>query len=74
MSPLFGYLTLGEAVFGAGLLAFAPYRRQFIATLRSNMAALMAITGANELINIGDEAWRALCAPACAVLLIVTSR
>jgi hypothetical protein len=44
---------VGEAVFGAALLAFAPYRRQFIATLRSNTAALMAITGANELINIG---------------------
>jgi uncharacterized membrane protein len=47
------WMYVGEAAFGAALMAFGPYRRQFIATLRSNTAALMAITGVNELINIG---------------------
>jgi hypothetical protein len=32
-------MYVGEAAFGAAPLAFAPYRPQFIAALRSNTAA-----------------------------------
>jgi len=43
----------GEAVFGAGLLAIRSCRRQFSDLLRANTGALLAINGANELINLG---------------------
>ena len=44
---------VGEAIFGAGILAVPAYRRQFEALLRSNTSALLSISGANELINLG---------------------
>jgi drug/metabolite transporter (DMT)-like permease len=44
---------VGEAIFGAGILAFPSYRRQFATLLRTNTAALLSINGANELINLG---------------------
>lgn len=44
---------VGEAIFGAGILAFPPYRRQFATLLRTNTLALVSINGANELINLG---------------------
>jgi drug/metabolite transporter (DMT)-like permease len=44
---------LGEAIFGAGILAFPSYRRQFRTLLRTNTLALLSINGANELINLG---------------------
>jgi uncharacterized membrane protein len=44
---------VGEAVFGAGILAFPSYRRQFATLLRTNTSALLSINGANELINLG---------------------
>jgi uncharacterized membrane protein len=43
----------GEVLFGAGLLAAPACRRQFVAMLRSNTAALLAINASNELINLG---------------------
>lgn len=43
----------GEALFGAGILAFPAYRRQFVTLLKTNTGALLAINGANELINLG---------------------
>ncbi len=44
---------VGEAVFGFALLTIAPYRRQFLTLLRRSRTALLAINGANELINLG---------------------
>jgi len=43
----------GEGLFGLALLAYTPYRRQFVALLRQNTGAVLAINGANELINLG---------------------
>jgi uncharacterized membrane protein len=43
----------GEALFGAGLLAMARHRREFLALLRSNAARVLTINGANEIINLG---------------------
>lgn len=45
----------GEAAFGFGVLAIPAYYRQFSALFRSNRAALLAINGANELINLGGS-------------------
>jgi drug/metabolite transporter (DMT)-like permease len=47
------WMFVGEAIFGAALLMIASYRRQFIALLRANTAALLTINGSNELINLG---------------------
>lgn len=47
------WLFAGEALFGAALLLIAPYRRQFVALLRANTAALLSINASNELINLG---------------------
>jgi uncharacterized membrane protein len=47
------WMFVGEAIFGAALLMVGSYRRQFIALLRSNTAALLSINGSNELINLG---------------------
>jgi len=47
------WMFVGEAIFGAALLAIASFRQEFIRLLRSNTAALLTINGANELINIG---------------------
>ena len=47
------WLFAGEAAFGAALLMVGPYRRQFMTLLRTNTAALLAINGSNELINLG---------------------
>lgn len=44
---------VGEALFGFAILAVPSYRRQFAALLRANTGALLAINGANELINLG---------------------
>lgn len=43
----------GEAVFGFGLLTIARYRRKFLFLFRTSRTALLAINGANELINLG---------------------
>jgi len=44
---------VGQALFGGILLAIARYRRQLAALLRANPAPVLAISGANELINLG---------------------
>jgi drug/metabolite transporter (DMT)-like permease len=43
----------GEALFGLGLVAVPRYRRQFAQLFRTSPGAVMAINGANELINLG---------------------
>jgi drug/metabolite transporter (DMT)-like permease len=47
------WMFAGEALFGAGFLCLSRYRTQFVRLLRSNTAALLAINGSNELINLG---------------------
>jgi drug/metabolite transporter (DMT)-like permease len=47
------WMFVGEAVFGAALLMVVSYRRQFVAVLRTNTAALLSINASNELINLG---------------------
>jgi len=47
------WMYVGEAIFGCGLLLVPMYRRQLLAMLRVNTAALLSINGSNELINLG---------------------
>jgi drug/metabolite transporter (DMT)-like permease len=47
------WMFVGEAIFGAALLMIPSYRRQFIALVRTNTAALLSINASNELINLG---------------------
>jgi hypothetical protein len=44
---------VGEALFGIGIIAVPAYRRQFAALFRKSPGAVVAINGANELINLG---------------------
>ena len=44
---------VGEALFGVGILLVPRYWRQFLLLLKTNTAALLAVNGANELINLG---------------------
>jgi uncharacterized membrane protein len=53
--PTTFWMFVGEAIFGAALLAIGPYRRQFVGLLHSNATALLMVNGANELINIGGS-------------------
>ena len=47
------WMFVGEGIFGLALLMIPSYRRQFIALLRTNTAALLSITASNKLINLG---------------------
>jgi uncharacterized membrane protein len=47
------WMFVGEAVFGVAMLLIADYRRELLALLRSNTAALLSINASNELINLG---------------------
>jgi drug/metabolite transporter (DMT)-like permease len=47
------WMYVGEALFGCALLLVPMYRRQLLAMLRVNTAALLSINGSNELINLG---------------------
>ena len=47
------WMFVGEAIFGTALLLVGSYRRQLAELLRVNAAALLAINGSNELINLG---------------------
>jgi drug/metabolite transporter (DMT)-like permease len=47
------WMLVGEAIFGAGLMAIRSNRRQFAELLRRNTGALLGINGANEMINLG---------------------
>jgi drug/metabolite transporter (DMT)-like permease len=44
---------VGEALFGLAILAVPHYWRQFLALFRKSPGAVIAINGANELINLG---------------------
>jgi drug/metabolite transporter (DMT)-like permease len=46
------WLFVGEALFGCAILAIAGYRRQFIAALSKHPAALLTISGVNEVLNL----------------------
>jgi uncharacterized membrane protein len=50
--PTTFWMFVGEALFGATLLAGGSYRRQFIALLRQNPAAVLSVNAVNELINL----------------------
>ena len=47
------WMFAGEVTFGGVLLAIPPFRRQFARLFRTNPGAVIAINGANELINLG---------------------
>jgi len=47
------WMFVGEAMFGAALLAVGSYRAQLAVLWRANAAALLTINGSNELINLG---------------------
>jgi uncharacterized membrane protein len=47
------WMFFGEGIFGLGLLMIPAYRKQFIALVRANTAALLSINASNELINLG---------------------
>ena len=47
------WMFVGEAIFGAALLGVESYRRQLIDLFRAHAAALVAVNGSNELINLG---------------------
>jgi drug/metabolite transporter (DMT)-like permease len=49
------WMFVGEGIFGAALLLIPSYRREFIALLRANTAALLSINASNELINLGGS-------------------
>ncbi len=51
--PTTFWMFVGEALFGAALLAIPSYRRQFRELLRSNPGAVLSVNAANELINLG---------------------
>jgi len=46
---------VGEAAFGIVLLAMPGCRRKFVLSLKANTGAMLAINGANELINLGGS-------------------
>jgi len=47
------WMFVGEAIFGAALLCVSSYRRQLVDLFRAHAAALIAVNGSNELINLG---------------------
>jgi len=47
------WMFVGEAIFGAALLAVSSYRRELVAVLRKNASAFLSINASNELINLG---------------------
>jgi uncharacterized membrane protein len=49
------WMFVGEGIFGLSLLMIPSYRRQFMALLRTNTAALLSINATNELINLGGS-------------------
>jgi uncharacterized membrane protein len=49
------WITVGEGLFGLAILAVPHYRRQFFALFAKNPGAMLAINGANELINLAGS-------------------
>ncbi|MGZ6021601.1 MAG: EamA family transporter [Rhizomicrobium sp.] len=47
------WTNVGQALFGVGILAVPRYRRQFQSLFRRSPGPVIAINGANELINLG---------------------
>jgi drug/metabolite transporter (DMT)-like permease len=47
------WMFVGEAIFGVALLCVSSYRRQLVHLFRAHAAALIAVNGSNELINLG---------------------
>jgi uncharacterized membrane protein len=47
------WMFVGETIFGCAILAIGSLRGQFVAILKSNTAAVLGISAANELINLG---------------------
>jgi uncharacterized membrane protein len=47
------WMFSGEAIFGTAMLLIPAIRREFLAVLRANTAALLSINASNELINLG---------------------
>jgi uncharacterized membrane protein len=47
------WMFVGEAIFGVALLCVGSYRRQLVDLFRAHAAALIAVNGSNELINLG---------------------
>jgi uncharacterized membrane protein len=47
------WMFVGEGIFGVALLVIPAFRRQFMALVRANTAALLSINASNELINLG---------------------
>jgi uncharacterized membrane protein len=44
---------VGEGMFGAAVMLFPTYRRQFVTLFRRSPGAIVGINAANELINLG---------------------
>jgi uncharacterized membrane protein len=49
------WMFVGEAIFGAALLAITAYRREFLALLRTNTVALLSVNASNELVNLAGS-------------------
>jgi drug/metabolite transporter (DMT)-like permease len=53
--PTTFWMFVGEALFGAALLAVGSYRKQFMDLLRQNPVAVLSINAVNELINLAGS-------------------
>jgi len=51
--PTTFWTFVGEAIFGAAILAVPQYRRQFVRLFRRNPGPVIGVNAANELINLG---------------------
>ncbi len=49
------WIYAGEGLFGIGIMAVPRYRAQFVGLFRKSPGAVLAINGANELINLGGS-------------------
>lgn len=49
------WIYVGEGLFGFGIMAVPKYRHQFRALFRRSPGAVIALNGANELINLGGS-------------------
>jgi drug/metabolite transporter (DMT)-like permease len=53
--PTTFWMFVGEALFGAALVAVGSYRKQFMDLLRQNPVAVLSINAVNELINLAGS-------------------
>ena len=61
------WMFVGEALFGAALLMVGSYRRQFVALLRTNTAALLSINALERADQSRRRTGQSLCAAVRAV-------